>query len=246
MNVALLGGTRGMGRALSRRLVERGHRVCLLGRTPDDLTRSARDLEIRGGAGAVVGVAPCDLEHPDGFRGALDAATASLGRLDAVVVTAGMFAPQDVLDADLDLTARLLAVDFTNTVLFCEQARRHLLAAGGGVLCVFSSVAGDRGRSSIVLYGAAKAGLTRYLEGLDHRFHAAGLRTVCVKPGFVRTGMTHGLPEPPFAGDPERVAAQVLAAIEAGTPVVYAPRIWRLVMLAVKMLPRMVMRRARF
>ncbi len=70
--------------------------------------------------------------------------------------------------------------------------------------------------------------------------------TVCVKPGFVKTGMTSGLPTPPFAGEPELVARVVMEAIDAGTPVVYAPPVWRAVMAAIKALPRFVMRRARF
>ena len=107
-------------------------------------------------------------------------------------------------------------------------------------------MAGDRGRKPVVLYGAAKAGLSAYLEGLDHRFHAAGLRTVCVKPGFVRTSMTEGLFAPPFAGEPAAVAATVLRAIDRGTPIVYAPPIWRLVMLAVRSLPRAIMRKVGF
>jgi short-subunit dehydrogenase len=129
---------------------------------------------------------------------------------------------------------------------FCEQARRVLLARGGGTLCVFSSVAGERGRKPVVLYGAAKAGLSRYLEGLDHRYRAQGLRTVCVKPGFVRTSMTDGLPAPPFAGEPEQVAPAVLRAIERGQPVVYVPGVWRWVMAAIRLLPRAVMRRVPF
>src|SRR5207237_3412878 len=134
-----------------------------------------------------VGRAACDLEHPEGFAAALAAAEAALGGLEAVVVTAGLFATQDALEADPELARRLLTVDFANTVVFCEEARKRLLARGGGTLCVFSSVAGERGRKPVILYGAAKAGLTRYLEGLDHKFHAQGLRVVCIKPGFVRT-----------------------------------------------------------
>jgi short-subunit dehydrogenase len=111
---------------------------------------------------------------------------------------------------------------------------------------VFSSVAGERGRKPVVLYGAAKAGLTRYLEGLDHRFHGQGLRVVCVKPGFVRTSMTEGLPAPPFAGEPQGVAGLVLRGIDRGTPVVYAPKVWRLVMAVIRCLPRFVMRKVGF
>lgn len=244
MKVALLGATKGMGRALARQMAERGDALALLGRDRADLDKSARDLEVRGGGR--VAAAACDLEKPETFVPALAAAEAALGGLDAVVVSAGLFATQDRLEADPELARRLLLVDFTNTVAFCEEARRRLLARGGGTLCVFSSVAGDRGRKPVVLYGAAKAGLTRYLEGLDHRFRAAGLRTVCVKPGFVRTSMTDGLPAPPFAGEPEAVARRVLRAIDAGTPVVYVPGAWRWVMAAIRLLPRAVMRRVAF
>ena len=98
----------------------------------------------------------------------------------------------------------------------------------------------------MVLYGAAKAGLSRYLEGLDHRFRARGLITVCVLPGFVRTSMTEGLPEPPFAADPDAVARVALRALDRGTPKVYAPGIWRWIMTVIRLLPRFVMRRVGF
>ncbi len=245
--VAILGGTKGMGRALARRLAERGDAIFLMGRDPNDLDRSARDLEVRGGNPAgTIKHATCDLERPEGFAAALDAAEAALGGLDTVVVTAGLFATQEALESDAALARRLLTVDFANTVVFCEEARKRLLARGGGTLCVFSSVAGERGRKPVILYGAAKAGLTRYLEGLDHKFHAQGLKTVCVKPGFVRTSMTEGLKSPPFAGEPEAVAARVVAALDRGRPVVYAPGIWGLVMFAIRMLPRFVMRKIGF
>jgi NAD(P)-dependent dehydrogenase (short-subunit alcohol dehydrogenase family) len=247
MKIAVLGATKGMGRALVRRLIERGDELFLLGRDLQDVGQSARDLESRAGkpAGAV-GTAACDLEHPEGFAAALAAAEAGLGGLQAVIVTAGLFATQEQLEADPELARRLLTVDFVSTVLFCEEARRRLLARGGGTLCVFSSVAGERGRKPVVLYGAAKAGLTRYLEGLDHKFRAQGLRTICVKPGFVRTSMTAGLKAPPFAGEPDAVAAQVVRAIDSGRPVVYAPRIWGLVMFVIRLLPRFVMRKIGF
>ncbi len=245
MKVVFLGATKGMGRALARLMAERGDRVFLLGRDGDDLARSAADLQVRGG-GATVGTAACDLLDPRSFAPALERAAAELQGFDTVVVTAGLFATQEALEADAALCERLLSADFTNTILFCEQARARLLAAGGGTLCVFSSVAGERARKPVILYGAAKAGLSHYLEGLDHKFRAQGLRTITVKPGFVKTGMTAGLPAPPFAGEPEPVARRVLQAIDAGQPVVFAPGIWRWVMLAIGALPRQVMRRIGF
>jgi len=244
--VALLGGSRGMGRAVARAMAARGDAICLLGRDAAELERSVLDLKARGAVTA--SSAHCDLDDPAGFAAALDQASRSLNGLDVIVVTAADFATQTQLEADRDRLHHLLRVNFTNTILFCEAARERLLGgtASAPTLCVFSSVAGDRGRKPVVLYGAAKAGLSHYLEGLDHRFAAKGLRVVCVKPGFVRTSMTEGLPVPPFAGDPDIVAARVVAAIERGTPVVYAPAIWALVMAVIRMLPRAIMRRVDF
>ena len=245
MRVAFLGATKGMGRALARLSAERGDAICLLGRNDVDLERSAADLSARGAAGPVQCFS-CDLEQVEMFAPAISAAREALGGLDAVVVTAGIFATQEELEADPVLAERLVRIDFSNTVLFCEAARKALLDEGGGSLCVFSSVAGERGRKSVIIYGAAKAGLTRYLEGLDHKYRVDGLRVITVKPGFVKTSMTAGLSPPPFAGEPDVVAARVLSAIDRGTPVVYAPAPWRYIMAIIRAMPRAIMRRVEF
>lgn len=244
--IALLGGTKGMGRALARQLAARGDALCLLGRGGEALEASATDLIARGAEGRIF-TAHCDLLDLDSFAGALDEAARLLGGLDTVIVTAGMFGTQEALEADDDLRRKMLMVNFSGTVEFCEQARRRLLAnAGGGTLCVFSSVAGDRGRKPVALYGSTKAGLSHYLESLDHKHRAEGLVTLCVKPGFVKTGMTAGLSPPPFAGEPEQVARDVIKAIDKGKPLLYTPGMWRWVMFIIKRLPRFVMRKIGF
>ncbi len=245
MNVVFLGATKGMGRALARRMAARGDRLFLLGRTPEELAKSAADLAARGAPGEV-GHARCDLLEPDTFAPALDAAQAELGTIDIVVVTAGLFGTQEQLEDDLELARRVLTANHAHTVLFCEHARPRLLADGGGTLCVFSSVAGDRGRKPVGLYGSSKAGLSHYLESLDHKHRSEGLVTLCVKPGFVKTSMTEGLKPAPFAGEPEGVATRVLSAIDRGRPVVYAPWIWGWIMWVIQRLPRFVMRRVGF
>ena len=189
MKAVLFGASRGMGRAIARLLAARGDRLFLLEHVAEQLERSARDLEIYG-ARRPVGTAPCDLLQPETFAPALDRAWRETGR-----VRPGRGHRRAVRHAGgtrnerAPSRGRLLAADFTNTVLFCEGSPQAAACrTAGGTLCVFSSVAGERGRKPVVLYGAAKAGLTHYLEGLDHKFRARGLRTVCVKPGFVKTG----------------------------------------------------------
>jgi short-subunit dehydrogenase len=244
VKVAFLGATRGMGRSLARLCAKRGDAVALLGRDPVEIARSARDLEVLG-AGKVAQVS-CDLGEPAGFGPALDAAAGALGRLDAIVLSAADFARPADLDADPARAARLAALNFGHSIAFLEAARVRLLASGGGTLCVFSSVAGDRARKATGIYGATKAGLSHYAESLDLRDRPRGLRVVLVKPGFVRTGMTADLPAPPFAGEPDAVARRVLTAIDRGWPVVYAPPIWRVIMLVIRALPRFVMQRTEF
>lgn len=246
MKAVIVGGTTGMGRAVARLLAERGDSLFLLGRSETDLSRSAADLTARRGGQAPVGHALLDLERPEGFAAALDAADAALGGFDAVIVTAAMFATQETLESDVELARRLVTVDYANTLVLCEHARKRLLGRGGGKLVVFSSVAGDRGRKPVGIYGSSKAGLSVYLEALDHKYHSAGLQVLCVKPGFVKTGMTAGLRPPPFASDPEPVARDVVAAMDRGRALLYTPRIWGLIMFVIRCLPRAVMRRIGF
>ncbi|CAN5785753.1 SDR family oxidoreductase [soil metagenome] len=246
MKAVVLGGTACMGRAIAHRLVERGDDVFLLGRSEAELVKSAADLEARHPRQTKSGWAVCDLEKPEGFAAALDAADEELRSFDAVIVTAAMFASQDELERDFELMRRLVTVNYANTVVFCEHARKRLLARGGGKLTVFSSVAGERGRKPVAIYGSSKAGLSSYLEALDHKFHAQGLDVLTVKPGFVKTGMTAGLKAPPFAGEPDQVARDVVRAMDRRRAVVYTPAMWALVMLVIRWLPRFVMRRIGF
>lgn len=246
MQTVVLGATKGMGRALARKLVTRGDRLFLLGRCEEELARSAADLDVLR-PGTRTGWGHCDLEDPSTFPGALEAALVHMGRVDCVVVTAGLFGTQDELEADLVRAARVMTVNHAHTVVFCEHARQVLMDNDeGGHLVVFTSVAGDRGRKPVGIYGSSKAGLSHYLESLDHRYRSEGLITLDVKPGFVKTGMTAGLKPPPFAGEPEQVADRVIDALDRKAPLVYAPSTWGWVMLVIRNLPRFVMRRVGF
>ena len=184
MKAVVLGAASGMGRSIARQLVERGDAVFVMGIGEDDLAKSAADLKARHPKQEDAGYAICDLEKPETFAEALDKADAKLGDFDTVIVTSGLFASQDALENDIELTRRLCVVNYAHTVVFCEHVRKRLLARGGGRLTVFSSVAGDRGRKPVAIYGSSKGGLSIYLEAMDHKYKASGLDVLCVKPGF--------------------------------------------------------------
>ncbi len=248
MKVVILGATSGIGRAVARCLAEQGAELFLLGRDLQELGRSAQDLDVRRGTpdSPKVGFGACDLEQPETFELALDAATQALGDFDTAILTAGAFATQDELAGDSGLARRLMDINFTNSVLFCESARKRLVARGGGRLVVLSSVAGVRGRKPVAIYGASKAGLSAYLEALDHTYHGAGLRVLDVRPGFVRTRMTANLTPPPFSGEPDGVARDIVRAMQREAPVLYTPRVWAGIMSVIRRMPRAAMRRVDF
>ena len=137
----------------------------------------------------------------------------------------------------------MLRTDLLGPVSLLTRAAQRLEAQGSGCIAALSSVAGDRGRGSNLVYGAAKAGLTAFLSGLRNRLSGAGVRVVTVKPGFVDTPMTDHLPKNPLYASPERVARDVVRAIDTGADVVYTPWWWRFVMLAVRLIPERLFKR---
>ena len=121
----------------------------------------------------------------------------------------------------------------------------RLEVQGNGCLAVISSVAGDRGRPSNYVYGAAKGGISIFLQGLRARLHRAGVAVVTVKPGFVDTPMTAKLPRTPLFASARRVGRTVYRAIERRRDVVYVPWFWRPIMVLVKTIPEAIFKRLR-
>lgn len=109
---------------------------------------------------------------------------------------------------------------------------------------MIGSVAGDRGRASNYVYGASKAGLRALVEGIAHRLARSGARAVLIKPGFVDTPMTQGIPNKGLLwARPEAVAKVIVAAADRGPPVVYAPWFWQGIMLVVRNTPAFIFHR---
>ena len=246
MNVVLFGATRGMGRSLARLLAARGDRLFLLEHVAEELQRSARDLEIRGASGPVQ-TAACDLLQPETFAAALDRPRRSSGSVQTIVVTAGLFATQEELEQDPRRAAALLTADFTNTVLFCEEARKRLLAQrrGDALRLQFRGrrtgpQTGDplrRGEGRPVpLPGRARSQVSR--PRTEGRVRETRLRQDRDDVGTEAAAVCRASRTTWPGG--------CLRAIDRGWPEVYVPAAWRWVMLVIRNLPRTVMRRIKF
>ena len=113
--------------------------------------------------------------------------------------------------------------------------------ANHGTIALIGSVAGDRGRKSNYVYGAAKGLVTRYAQGLQHRFAGTGVKVVLIKPGPTDTPMTAHLKNTGAKlASVESVAKLIVDGVEVGKPVVYAPGKWWLIMMIIRHLPAII------
>jgi len=239
--VVILGATSAIAQHVARLYAEQGASLFLVARNPDRLAAVAADATARGAT--QVETAVSDLDDFDGHPRLFDRAEAALGPPDVVLVAHGVLGSREAGPEEAEAILRTDLVSPTSLLL---HAARRMEERRGGTLAALSSVAGDRGRTANPVYGAAKAGLTGLLSALRQRLSPAGVSVLTVKPGFVDTPMTAHIPAMPFAVGPDRVAKDIVRAIERGADVVYTPPIWRLVMLFVRLLPERIFKKLAF
>jgi short-subunit dehydrogenase len=214
--------------------------LTLLGRNKAKTEAVAADLRVRNPQSAVT-VIEANFSDPQQIRATVDAIVAG-GVPDTVLIAHGSLPDQQACQDNLALAAEAMDVNGISPALFAEAFAGHMQRANRGTLTIIGSVAGERGRKSNYVYGAAKGLVTRYAEGLQHRLDGTGVKVVLVKPGPTSTPMTAHMPQRGMASV-ESVAAQIVAATAKGQPVLYAPGKWALIMLIIANLPRFVFNR---
>ena len=242
--VMIVGATSAIARALAREYAAAGEDVVLAGRDAEELESLAADLRVRHGIRAEA--VPFDALAFDTHEAVVERVFADSARApEGVVVALGYLGDQARAQHDPIEARRILDTNFTACVSLLNAVANRLEARGSGFICVLSSVAGDRGRQSNYLYGAAKGGLSVYLQGLRNRLFHRGVRVVTVKPGFVDTRMTFGKPGLFLVAPPEKVARGIRRAIRRGRSTVYVPGFWGALMLVIRSIPEPLFKRLR-
>lgn len=240
--VLILGATSAIAAALAREFGEHKYDLVLGGRDQAELSALAADLHLR--CGVRTGVLEFDALDPSRHAAALDSLFSAGGEaLAGAVVCVGYLGNQAAAQSDWEEARSILDTNFTGCVSALNILANHFVARRAGFISVLSSVAGDRGRQSNYLYGAAKAGLSTYLQGLRNRLFHSGVKVITVKPGFVDTRMTYGHPGLFLVASPEKAARSIFKATVSGKDEAYVPWFWRYVMLAVRSIPETVFKR---
>lgn len=240
-SVLVLGGSSEIAAATVLALPRaRLRRVVLAGRPGAGLDAAAQRLTSAGVAGVVT--TPFDAADAPSHQGVIDAIF-DAGDIDIVLLAFGVLGDQMEVEANPALAVEMATVNYTGAVSVGLHVARRLRQQGHGHLVVLSSVAGDRARRSNYVYGSTKAGLDAFAQGLGDALAGSGAGVLVVRPGMVRTRMSAGLPEAPLTSDPDEVAQVIVTALRKGKHTAYAPGPLRLLMTAVKAVPRPIFRK---
>lgn len=239
-HVLLVGATDGIGLALAREYLERRWRVAVVGRNEEKLGRVIDELRPRDPSAHVSGIV-CDVTDGGRVAPAFDEAVRALGQLDLLVYCAGIMTTGADADERGWAARGMFEVNTAGAVHFLELGADYMADAGKGQLAAIGSVAGDRGRKGNRAYGASKAGLHAYLEGLRHRLHGSGVTVSTVKPGWVKTRMLEE--DRPGAIEPDDAAASIADRLQGRREVFYVPAWWRGVATILRWMPRFLFKR---
>lgn len=240
-NILIIGATSAIAEATARLWATRGDALFLVGRKAQRLEVIAADLRVRGAASVVCyAMEACDT---DAHAAMLEAAERALGGLDIALIAHGSLPDQKACEASVELTLRQIDNNGLSVIALATRLGEVFEKQGRGSLAVISSVAGDRGRQSNYVYGAAKGMVSIFLQGLRNRLASKGVQVLTIKPGFVDTPMTTAFPKGPLWAKPEVIASGIVQAVDKGRDEVYLPGFWRLIMLVIRHVPEIIFKR---
>lgn len=239
-NVLILGATSAIARGTAAAFAARGDNLYLASRDLVELKRIAADLQVRYGVKVSYSLfdAAATETHPAFFAGVLK----EVQHLNGVVVAFGLLGDQQAA-REFELAEKIIASNFTGAVSILSICANYFEPLKRGFIIGITSVAGDRGRQSNYVYGAAKGAFSLYLQGLRNRLFASSVRVVTIKPGFVDTAMTFGLPGLFLVASPQNIGKQIVRTLAKSADIVYLPGFWRYIMLIIKHIPEPIFKR---
>ncbi|NQW30030.1 MAG: SDR family NAD(P)-dependent oxidoreductase [Ignavibacteria bacterium] len=241
--VFIIGATSAIAKGVALLYAARNSRLFLVGRNQAQLTEISAELLKAGAASVAVFVA--DLRDKSSHDEIVRIGVEKLGGLDVAMIAHGKMADQDELSANPDLLIDSFITNGLSVLSLSQRLAIVMKANKSGVLALFSSVAGERGRKSNYVYGASKAAITAYSSGLRAELKPSGVHVLTIKPGVVDTPMTASK-KAPFKAKVEKVSIDIIRAIDAKKNILYTPWYWRWIMLVVKMIPEKIFMKTNF
>lgn len=241
LKILVIGATSSIAHETAKHFAADGAQFFLAARSEEKMNIVADDLQARGAQS--VSCFAIDMNDFDRHQELLNAADETLNGIDALLIAHGTLGDQEKAEADVAYMLQELNTNFLSVAAFLTLAANYFETQKRGSIAVISSVAGDRGRGSLYVYGTAMAAKTTFLQGLRNRLAKSNVHVLTVKPGRVDTPMTAGMKKSPLLADPAKVGEQIYKAMKQHKDVIYTPPYWALVMLIIRNIPERVFKR---
>ena len=240
--IVIFGATSAIAQAVARQHAKLGYELVIVGRNSEKLDIIQQDLLTLGAP--KVHHFTLDLNDTDAHAELIRNILNVLEQhIDRVLLAQGTLPNQANLIQDYPATLSCIQDNALNAISLLTIIANHLETQGSGSIGVISSVAGDRGRQSNYIYGASKALMSTFLQGLRNRLTSAGIQVLTIKPGFVDTPMTQDFPKGPLWAQPEDVAKDILKGFEKQRNVIYTPWFWYGIMLIIQHIPEFIFKK---
>lgn len=238
--IIIIGATSAMAEQCARIWISRHPcRLLLVGRNPETLQALQSDLSVRS-ADSTIDIQVASMESATEIKQLTEKALTDR-KPDIVLIAHGTLPDQHTCQSDIETAEQAMYINGLSPALLAESFIASMQQNEKGTLAVIGSVAGDRGRKSNYVYGAAKGLVTRYLQGLQHRLANSNVNVVIIKPGPTDTPMTAHLKADGLKmASSKAVAADIVHAIDQKKPVCYTPGKWALIMMIIRHLPRFI------
>jgi decaprenylphospho-beta-D-erythro-pentofuranosid-2-ulose 2-reductase len=242
MSLLIFGANSLIAQAAAAHFAEAGHEIIFAGRKQDEPEKYANDFSIRYKINSRAEYIDA-LDYPS-HKKFIEDVLAKTPVIDYVLIVFGYLGTQEKAQVDFTEAHRIIDTNFTGVVSVCELLAAEFETRKKGNIAVISSVAGDRGRQSNYMYGSAKGGLSVYLSGLRSRLCKSGVNVLTIKPGFVNTPMTYGMPLPKILlASPEKVGKDIYKAMKNGKSVIYTPFFWWWIMKIITSIPEFIFKK---
>jgi decaprenylphospho-beta-D-erythro-pentofuranosid-2-ulose 2-reductase len=239
--ILIIGATSSIAEHCARIWAARGDALHLVARNEQHVQVIASDLKVRGASEVTTYVT--DLNDMDKHEELLGVADDALEGVDIVLVAHGTLSNQKLCEKSVSETLAEIQTNALSTISLLTIIANRFEAKKRGTICVISSVAGDRGRSSNYVYGSAKAMVTAFTSGLRQRLYKSNVSVVTIKPGFVDTPMTSEFKKGFLWAKPNIVSTMIVNAIDKKKDEVYVPSFWFGIMIIIKKIPNFIFKR---
>ena len=239
--IFIFGATSAIAEATARLFAEDGASLFLAARDQGKLESIAEDMRVRGATRVVT--ATCDARDFQQHQALVDQVFGELGGLDIFLIAHGTLPDQKGCERSFNSLRREFEINALGVMSLLTHMANRFEEQGFGSLCVISSVAGDRGRQSNYVYGAAKGAVSIFLSGLRNRLSSKGIHVMTIKPGFVDTPMTREFDKGLLWATPGQIARGIYSGIKKKKDVLYLPWFWSSIMTIIRSIPEAVFKR---